>query len=482
MSDPFLDATAQAELIRSGEISSAELVDAAITRIEGLNPELNAVVIALFDKARAEVRATPTGPFAGVPYVIKDHVLVTDGDPHAQSVAALKAANVRGTYDSYYVQRMRAAGFVLVGKTNMPELALGPTTEPVAWGPARNPWDTSRSTGGSSGGSAAAVAAGMVPVAEGTDGGGSIRMPASHCGVIGLKPTRGRVSAGPDIPASDGVSGMGTEGCIGRSVRDIAAMLDIVSGHRPGDAYNAPRPQRPFVDEVGAAPGRLRIGVLDHDATGVAQVDPHCVAAARAAADLLSNLGHDVVDGFPARLRAGTWPEAFLASIPMLIARELERLGGLLGRPITQADVERGTWTLAQGASQVTAAQHAAGIDSLRLYAADVERWWEDDGWDLLLTPTMPTPPPPIGAMQQPDEGFTETAEGLAPETFTVPYNVSGQPAISLPLHWTPDGLPVGVQLVAGWGREHLLLRVASQLETVAPWRDRHPPVAAQVS
>jgi amidase len=460
-------------------MSPVELVDDAIQRIESLNPDLNAVTIPRFEKARVEAERAE-GPFRGVPYVIKDHVLVTEGDLHTQSINGLKKADLRGARDSYYVQRMRAAGFVLVGKTNLPEMALGPTTEPASWGPARNPWDVDRSTGGSSGGSAAAVAAGMVPVAEGTDGGGSIRMPAGHCGVIGLKPTRGRVSAGPDIPASDGVSGMGTEGCIGRTVRDVAAMLDVVSGHRDGDAYGAPGPIRPFSDEVGIDPGRLRIGVLTEDPAGVAEVDSECAAANRAAAAKLADLDHQVEDAFPERLRHGTWPEEFLPAIPMLVKRELARLGDLIGRPLTANDVEPGTWALTE-APDPTAAEYAAGIDSLRRYAADLERWWEDDGWDLLLTPTLPTPPPRLGSLEHPDQAFTESVEALTPETFTVPYNVSGQPAISLPTHLSTEGLPIGIHLVAAFGREDVLIQIASQLEVAMPWHNRRPPLAAPV-
>ena len=392
MSDAFLDATDQARSVRRGEVSPSELVEEAVARIELLNPELNAITVTRFDKARAEARSAPDAPFRGVPYVIKDHVLVTEGDLHTQGVAGLRRAGLRINHDSYFIQRMRAAGFVLIAKTNMPELALGATTESLAWGPTRDPWDPMRSTGGSSGGSAAAVASGMVSVAEGTDGAGSVRMPASHCGVIGLKPTRGRISPGPDIPASDGVSGMGTEGIIARTVRDVAALLDVVSGHRSGDAYDAPPPRGPFIDEVGADVKPLRIGVLDQDPAGAAIVDPVCASAVRSTANVLADLGHDVADGFPARLRAGVWPAEFLACVPMLVKREVDRLGELIGRPLTEADVEPATWAMIASPSQPTAAEYAAAIDSLRGFAAAVESWWLDDGWDLLLTPTIRRP------------------------------------------------------------------------------------------
>jgi Asp-tRNA(Asn)/Glu-tRNA(Gln) amidotransferase A subunit family amidase len=304
----------------------------------------------------------------------------------------------------------------------------------------------------------------MVAVADGTDAVGSIRMPASHCGVIGLKGSRGRVSVGPDV-FSDTLSGIASEMCLARTVRDVAAVLDIVSGHRPGDAYCAPPPLRPFADEVGADPGRLRIGVLTADPAGVATVDPEGAPGARAAADALAELGHDVADGFPPAL-ARRPSESFGATMSVAAARGLELWGRRLGRPLTEEDVEPATWAAAQQGSTVAGTGYANGVDDLRRHAREVERWWEDDRWDLLLTPTMPMRPPPLGS-----------PPGAPPMTFTAAFNVSGGPAVSLPLHADADGLPIGVQLVAAYGREDLLLRVASQLETVMPWADRRPPL-----
>jgi Asp-tRNA(Asn)/Glu-tRNA(Gln) amidotransferase A subunit family amidase len=462
----FLDATAQAALVRSGEVSPAELVEQAISRIEKLNPELNAVVIPLFEKARAEAQAAPDGPFQGVPYLLKDLALTSKGDPTCNSIAGVKASGYRADHDSFYVERMRDAGFVLIGKTNLDEMGMGTSTEPVAWGPTRNPWDTSRSSGGSSGGSAAAVAAGMVAVAHATDAVGSIRMPASHCGVVGLKGSRGRVSAGPEV-FCDNLSGMAEQMCVALTVRDVSAVLDIVSGHRPGDAYCAPPPVRPFAREVGADPGRLRIGVLTADPTGRATVDPDCEAGARTVADVLADLGHDVADGFPPALAEGGFPEPFGLAMSVVARRGLELWGERIGRPLTEDDVEPGTWAAAQHGSTVTGTQYAEGVDSLRVRGREIERWWEDDGWELLLTPTMPMKPPLLGHPADVD-----------PSTFTSPFNVSGQPAVSLPLHADADGLPIGVQLVAAYGREDLLLRVASQLELAMPWADRRPPLS----
>jgi Asp-tRNA(Asn)/Glu-tRNA(Gln) amidotransferase A subunit family amidase len=461
--DPeLLDATDQASLIRSGEISPAELADRAIARIERMNPRLNAVVIPLFEKGRAEARSAPGGPFRGVPYLLKDLSLVSAGDPTSQGMAGAKAAGYRADHDSWFVERMRAAGFVLLGKTNLDELGMGTSTAPAAWGPTRNPWDVSRSPGGSSGGSAAAVAARLVPVADGTDAAGSIRIPASHCGVVGLKPSRGRVSVGPDV-FCDSLAGVAAEMGLTRSVRDTAAVLDVVAGHRPGDAYRAPPPARPFAAEVGADPGRLRIGVLAEDPSGAAPVDPGCAAAARAAADALSGLGHDVAGGFPPALARGGVPE-FGVAMAVVAARAFDVWEARLGRPLTEDDVEPATWGAARFGRTVTGVQYATGVDRLRERAAEIERWWLDDGWDLLLTPTVPGPAPPIGAAPHAD-----------PMLFTSPFNGTGQPAISLPLHESADGLPIGVQLVAAHGREDLLLRVAAQLERALPWTGRHP-------
>lgn len=473
-SDPFLDATAQAELIRRGEVSPGGLVELAIERIQHLNPALNAVICERFDAARREARSA-TGPFRGVPYLLKD-LTYSKGDLHCAGIAGVKQAGYRADHDAHLVTRLRKAGFVLVGLSNTPELGLTATTEPVAFGPTRNPWNPEYSTGGSSGGSAAAVAAGMVPVAHGSDGGGSVRMPSSQCGVIGLKPTRGRISTGPLVRDSDDVSGMSHEGLHTRTVRDLASMLDIVSGNYPGDAYRAPPPVRPFAEEVGVDPGKLRIGVLTTDPTGQIEIHPECVRAARETAATLSRLGHHVEDSYPEVLRQGSWPQQFMPCIAVVVKRELDYYGRLIGRPLTEDDVEFSTWNYAQMGSQVTAMDYAAGVDSIRVQAREMERWWES-GWDLLLTPTLPVLPPRIGEIQPTRQNpFSTLAMHIS--HYTVPFNVSGQPAISLPLCWSESGFPVGVQLAAAYGRDDLLIRVAAQLEKAMPWSTRHPPMA----
>lgn len=476
MPDAFIDATAQAELVSSGEASPAELVEQAIERIQRVDPALNAVVIPTFEKARREA-AVASGPFAGVPYVLKD-TMPSAGDPYTASIRAVKDAGYRAGNDAQFVTAMRDAGFVLVGRTHTPEMALVATTESFAFGACRNPWDTARSTGGSSGGTAAAVAAGMVAVGHGSDGGGSVREPAAKCGIVGLKPTRGVLSQGPGVIDSDNVSGMAHEGLMSRSVRDMAALLDATGGRHAGDPFGAHRAAPSYAAAVGAAPGRLRVGVLTEDPAGELTVDAECVTAARAAADLLAELGHDVSDGYPGAIRQESWPIEFMPCIAVVVARELERFGGLIGRSLTEDDVEPQTWAYAQMGAGVTGAQYAAGVDALRTRGAAMERWWEEEGWDLWLTPTLTIETPPLGQFR-PTREDPFGSLGMEPSRFTAPSNVSGQPAISLPLHWAADGMPIGVQLTAAHGRDDLLLSVAAQLERARPWADRRPPVHA---
>ncbi|GAA3952094.1 amidase [Actinomadura viridis] len=477
MPDAFIDATAQAELIRSGEITPGELIEETVARIEKIDPRLNSVVVTLAEKARAEAAAAPDGPFRGVPYLLKE-VMPSKGDVYAAGIKGVIAAGLRADHDAYFVQSMRAAGFVLAGRSNTSEMALVATTESEGWGTCRNPWDTSRSTGGSSGGAAAAVAAGLVPVAHGSDGGGSVREPAAKCGVVGLKPTRGRVSQGPAVIDSDNVSGLAHEGWMTRSVRDCAALLDVAGSHRPGDAYGAWTPPGPFTEEVGADPGTLRIGVLTEDPAGGTTVDPQCAAAARAVADVLTGLGHDVREGFPEALRRGSWPMEFMPCIGVVVLREIERFGRLIGRPLTEADMEPQTWAYTEIGRTVTGVQYAAGVDAVRERGRDIERWWEEEGWDLLLTPTLTGQTPPLGLFNPTSEDPFSSL-GMEASAFTVPFNVSGQPAISLPLGRAADGMPLGVQLAAAHGREDVLLRVAAQLETAMPWAGLVPPVHA---
>lgn len=473
MFDPFADAVAQAGLIRRGEFSPLELLDLTIEHIRRVNPQVNAMIVPLYEKARAEAAAVDrNAPFAGVPWFLKDITLHSKGDPYAAGIRGVKAAGYRSDHDSYFVERMRTAGFVLTGKTNLPEMAHSSTTEPLAWGPTRNPWHLDRTVGGSSGGAAAAVAAGMVAVAHGNDGGGSIRMPAGQCGVVGLKPSRGLISSGPRVPESDCVSGLAVEGFLTRTVRDTAAALDVVSGRRPGDPYHSPK-RRPFMEELDADPGRLKIGLLAHDPTGLIKVDPECAMAAQRTARVLSDLGHDVTEGYPKVLDRGPWLEPFFACLAVIMRRELDWLEKEIGRPLSSNEVEADTWEFAERGRAVTGVEYAAGVDALRDHQREIESWWETDGWDLLITPTMPVLTPRIGSIAPSSEDPTASFAAFC--HFLNVFNTSGQPAISLPLHWDRDGMPVGVQLAGAHGRDDLLIRVACQLEQAMPWAERRP-------
>lgn len=478
MSEPSdLDATAQAELVRSGEISPLELVDHAIARIEKLDPELNAVIHPLFQKARDAARSElPDGPFTGVPMVVKDLDGHTAGDPFHCGNRLLKELDYTPDHDTYSHAKLRAAGFVFVGKTNCSEFGLIPTVETDAYGPCRNPWNTEHSTGGSSGGTAAAVAARMVPTGSGGDGGGSIRIPASECGLVGLKPTRGRVSFGPDL--GEIWNGLVTRGCLSRSVRDTAAVLGVMAGEMPGDPYTAPPPVRPFVEEVGADPGTLRIGFTTTPPAAMAETDPVCVAAVDKAVELLTSLGHELVDDAP----GGMDDPDLLTHAVTLIASwarwELRHWGEIVGHEYTENDVEAGTWAFASLAEGVSAADYIVAIEKLEAQARRASRWWAQ-GHDLLLTPTLPIPPPKLGSWDSPpDNPLHGVAMSGALAAFVAPFNISGQPAISLPLHWSDDGLPVGIQLTAASGREDLLIRIASQIEAAQPWAGRRPPIS----
>lgn len=471
-----MDATEQAHLVRSGQVSAAELLEAAITRVEELNPSVNAVVLEWFEHARAVAAAgPPPGPFRGVPFLLKDFMAAYAGRHASNGNRRLKELALPAPADSAMVGRLRAAGLVVMGRTNTPEFAGLPTTEPTAWGATRNPWNYGYSTGGSSGGAAAAVAAGMVPMAHASDGSGSIRIPASCCGVVGLKPSRGRISAGP----YGDEAGPAVELCVSRSVRDTAALLDAVHGPGVGDLVVAPRPHRRYADELEADPAPLRIGLLDRTPGGE-PVHPDCLAAVRSAAALLEDLGHRVEAAYPATLAevpvADTSEIGVVATSPML--NSLRQLAEALGRELRPDDVEPVTWARYRRGQRLGAAEYLAAVAATARYRRSVQQWW-DEGHDLLLTPTTAEPPAPIGAFG----GDVAAAERMTARyiAFTRPFNITGQPAISLPLSWTPAGMPVGVQLAAAYGREDLLIAVAAQLERARPWAQLRPPLASPV-
>ena len=476
--DPLdLDASGQAELVRRGEISPAELVELSIARIEKTNPRVNAVIHEHFERARREAAGElPDGPFRGVPFVLKDLGLGNAaGDPHHWGTRFLRDAGYRAPTTSLLVERFRQAGLVIVGRTNVPELGAWTTTEPVAYGPTRNPWNLERSSGGSSGGAAAAVAARMVPMAHASDGGGSIRNPASQCGLVGLKPSRGRISMGPD--QGEVWAGLSFEFAITRSVRDAARLLDAVSGNAPGDPYVAQRPARPYGLEAEADPGFLRIGVLASTPGGA--VHPECAAAVQAAGRVLQGLGHTVEDAHPAALDDADLMQPIVRVIASSQAQVVGGFERALGRPIGPDDMDSDNWAVTEMGRTVTAADYLDAVDALNRFSRRTTAWWEE-GFDLLMTPTIPEPPPPLGELvpdpAQPLRGFLRSGE-LTP--FLIPFNITGQPAISLPLHWSADGLPIGVQLVAGFGREDVLIRAAAQLEFELPWDGRRPPLLA---
>ena len=471
------DATEQAELVRTGEVSASELVDAALGRIEALNPQLNAVIFDRADKARDEVDTLePAAPFRGVPFLIKDAVAHTAGDPYHCGLRVAKEAGWVETADTWLVERFRAAGFVIVGKTNTPELASMVTTEPLAYGPTRNPWDVSRSTGGSSGGAAAAVASGMVPVAHGNDMGGSIRIPASLCGLVGLKPSRGRSTLGPDFGEYWAMTTH--EHVLTRSVRDTAAVLDAIAGPGVGDPYTAPRPARPFAEEIGSDPGQLRIGFRTALTGGRGEPPADAVAGVQLATSTLESLGHIVEPAVVDSLDDPGFGEAITVMFPVFIARELDRWGEKLGRPVQPDELEPWNAMLAEMGRATNAGTYVAATERAQGWARGVAAWW-DDGHDLLVTPTVTAPTPEIGYLGPAVDPGDLLARVNALTAFSMPFNVTGQPAISLPLHRGANGLPVGVQLVAAYGREDLLLQVASQLEVACPWRELRPPVAA---
>jgi amidase len=475
MSDELatLDATAQADLVRRDTITPLELVDAAIRRIEALNPQLNAVITPLFDKAREQAKAAvPDGTFRGVPFLLKDLDIMSAGDPLHCGMRFLRRLNWVEKQDSYLTQKFRAAGLICLGKTNTPELGLAVTTEPQAYGPSRNPWNLEHSTGGSSGGSAAAVAAGLVPIAHASDGGGSIRIPASECGLVGLKPSRGRISLGPEH--GEYWHGLVISHVVSRSVRDTAAALDAVAGAMPGDPYVAPPPARPFLAEVGAPAGSLRVGLLDR------RLHPDCAAAVSTAGRLLEALGHKVEASCPAPFDEHTeMVRHFSTLVASWVALSLAAWSRRTGEPISAGGVEASTWALAELGREVTATSYLDAVEWLHAYTRRMAAWWSG-GFDLLVTPTIGAPPPRLGELlPTPDNPMAGTEKALALIPFTPPFNVTGQPAISLPLHWNADGLPIGVQLVAAYGREDLLLRVAAQLEQAQPWAGRRPGVHA---
>jgi amidase len=455
----------QARLVRAGEVSSVELTRLYLERIEQLDPELNAFVTVRAEEALADAREKDAAPaeatFHGVPIAIKD-LTATAGIRTTYSSRAY--ADYVPDFDTAVARRLRDAGFVVLGKTNTPEFGTVAFTESDLNGATRNPWNLERTPGGSSGGAAAALAAGLVPLAQGSDGGGSIRIPASCCGVYGLKPSRGRVSAAP----FHSLEGLSTAAPVSRSVADAAALLDVLEGYEPGDPWWAPPPDRPFAEELQTDPGRLRIAVTDTPPIDVA-VSDECRAAARDGAELLAGLGHDVREATP------PWREPDLMHTFIAVWQ----VGPAL-HPVADVGLLTGlNRELVLSAQSTSAADYARAVARLQAYARRVVAFWKDV--DVVLTPTLALPPVPIG-WQEAVRGAVEQLLRNAEFTpFTAVVNLTGQPAMSLPLHWTADGLPVGVQAIGPPAGEALLLRLAAQVEAARPWAERTPAIAGAV-
>ncbi|MET9344170.1 amidase [Nonomuraea sp. NPDC003804] len=459
-----LDAVGQARAVREGRVSPRELVEAAIATIRAHDGELNTIVHPRFERALAELDDLPEdAPFRGVPILVKDLGWAQAGEPYNAGSSTLDGVEVDA--DAHAVTRLRQAGFVILGRTSTPEFGTTITTEPVAYGPTRNPYDLAYSAGGSSGGSAAAVAAGMVAVATASDGGGSIRIPASLCGLVGLKPTRGRASHGPG--EGEGWSGMSALGLVSRTVRDTAAVLDLITGYVSGDPYTAPALPGPLAHEVDVEPGRLRIGFAREHPRPDVPGEPELAAAVTSAATLLEKLGHEVEESWPAALGDADFPSYFGGIVAGNVAAELESIGRWRGRPVELSELEPRNRSMAEAGRGRSAVDHILAMRWVDRYRRRMAAWW--DGHDVLLVPTLGIPPYPLGWFPPDDlsTSFGRTGPAVA---FTSPFNATGQPAISLPLHRTAAGLPVGVQLVAAAGREDLLVRLAAQVERAHPF------------
>lgn len=487
------DGVGLAALVRQGEVTPLALVEEAIRRIEALNPQLNAVVHKMYDQARTMAATTlPDRPFQGVPFLLKDLVAEYGGEPMRRGSRFFR--DYVSPHDTEIVKRYKAAGLLCLGKTSTPEFGLTPVTEPLAFGPTCNPWDLTRTAGGSSGGSAAAVAARLVPLASGGDGGGSIRIPASCCGLFGLKPSRGRTPTGPT--ATELWQGFAIEHGLTRSVRDSAALLDAIAGPDVGAPYIAPPPNRPFLAEVGAPPGRLRIAFTTKPFLG-SDVHQDCVQGLHATVKLLTDLGHEVVEAAPP-IEGLPFAKAFLMLVCADTAATIQDSEALVGRKATYKEFEAATWALYLLGQQISAAELVQAKWYLQRAGRLISRFFVD--YDLLVTPTLAAPPVVTGSLQPKgaeavamntlgrlNAGFVlraakalelSAATVFAFAPYTQPFNVTGQPAMSVPLHWTAAGLPIGMHFVGRYGEEATLFRLAAQLEAARPWQHRLPLMA----
>jgi len=487
------DALGLAELVRSGQASPTELLDEALARTAQVNPKINAVIHLMEGRAREAIAAgLPEGPFRGVPFLIKDLMTAYAGEPMRNGSRLFK--DFVPPEDEELTRRYKAAGLVIFGKTNTPELGVSNVTEPELFGPTRNPWDLERTSSGSSGGSAAAVAARIVPAANANDGGGSIRTPASNCALVGLKPSRGRNPTGPQTP--DIWWGFIGEHVVTRTVRDCAALLDATAGEYPQQLMRLPPPERPFLEETRREPGRMRIA-FSYDPGLGKTLHAENRKALEATTACLDHLGHEVVE-VHLPLPPASFVESYASLVSADVAATLRMASQLVGRVATSDDVELATWILAKMGEAQSAADVATAMWTMQIFSRQWLAW--SSSYDVLLTPTVGVPPLPIGAYKLPTlqrQGLKllaalpagallsqrdKVVEAFAPVFEAAPYtmvaNVTGQPSMSLPLHWTEDGLPMGMLFTARTGDEATLFRVAAQLEQAMPWRDRIAPHA----
>ena len=470
-----LSAVELAATIAAGDLSPVESVQSTIDRIEALDGEVNAVIHRRFEQALEEAGSPdlPDGPFRGVPMLLKDLWPASAGDPFHLGIKGMKRAGYVHPTGSHIVQRYREAGFVIVGRTNTPELGLTATTEPEAYGATHNPWNLDHGPGGSSGGASAAVAAGMVPAANASDGGGSIRIPAAMCNLVGLKPSRGRVPMGP---MQDEWS-QSAQHVVSHTVRDTADILDITAIPTLGDGVVAPPTGQPYAACVGADPGQLRIGLMTNSGRASIDVDPECAALAVETGRILEGLGHAVEEGFPAALADPEFAGSFGVLWGANAANNVAGLERLIGRELGEDDVEPATWIQIQRARTASALDIVGAQGAQHRFRRGVAEFWES-GFDLLLTPTTAAPPPVLGwCTHTAEEPMRGSINSIPYAVFTSAFNVTGQPAISVPMGFTDAGLPIGAQLVAAYGREDLLIKVASQLESVVNWSSTRAPM-----
>jgi amidase len=469
------DALDQAALVRRGEVTPAELLEAAIARAEALNPQLNSITRPLYAQARATASGRlPEGLYTGVPFLLKDIGASLEGVP--TSAGSRLFSTQPAAYDSEVTLRLKAAGLVIFGKTNTPEFGSLPTTEPLLTGPTRNPWSLAHSAGGSSGGSAAAVAARIVPAAHGTDGAGSIRIPASCCGVVGLKPTRARITGAPDVGES--IGGISSQGVITLTVRDSAALLDCLRGPSPGDPYYAEPPAVPYLQAIAQPVRRLKIAMTRHSLIGT-QLHADCVAATLDAAKLCEEQGHTVIEDAPP-LDGAKFYEHYRRFWPLTAARTIHRVDRQRGRRDAVEAVEPFSRYLYEEAKGISALDFIVDQQWFQAATRAFGRWFVERGYDVWLTPTLGLPPPPLGFFDAGRLGGATVLDRFIEFLpFTPLANMTGQPAISLPLYWNEAGLPIGVQFFGRYADETTLFQLAAQLEAARPWVARRPPICA---